>query len=109
MFNLLSLTDGEKVDFWILTDLPFDQSRFARRQTVTIGNLSIQVSAPEDTILVKLHWAKLAGGSEKQWKDALRVYEVQHANLDMSYLDRWATQLAVEDSWRRILEEAKII
>src|SRR5687768_2944957 len=27
MFNLLSLTDGEKVDFWLLTDDPFDQSR----------------------------------------------------------------------------------
>src|SRR4051794_23995872 len=30
MFNLLSLAEGEKVDFWMLTDDPFDRSRFGR-------------------------------------------------------------------------------
>ncbi len=30
MFNLLDTTGGDKVDFWILTGDPFDQSRFAR-------------------------------------------------------------------------------
>ena len=29
MFNLLALTEGDKVDFWILTEEPFDRSRFA--------------------------------------------------------------------------------
>ena len=32
MFNLLSLDEGEKVDFWLLTEGPFDQSRFARKR-----------------------------------------------------------------------------
>jgi len=36
----------------------------------------IWVSSPEDTILAKLRWANLSGGSEKQFIDALRVYEV---------------------------------
>ena len=31
MFNLLDIQDGDKVDFWILTNDPFDQSRFSRR------------------------------------------------------------------------------
>ena len=31
MFNLLDTTAGDKMDFWILTDEPFDQSRFARK------------------------------------------------------------------------------
>jgi hypothetical protein len=31
VFNLLSLNDGEKVEFWILTEDPFDQTRFARK------------------------------------------------------------------------------
>jgi hypothetical protein len=35
--------------------------------------LEMQVSSPEDTILAKLRWAKLLGGSEKQITDALRV------------------------------------
>ena len=32
-FNLIDVTTGDKVDFWILTDEPFDQSRFSRRYT----------------------------------------------------------------------------
>ena len=32
MFNLLHVTTGDKVDFWLVTDDPFDQSRFARRK-----------------------------------------------------------------------------
>ena len=27
MFNLLDTTEGDKIDFWILTDDPFDKSR----------------------------------------------------------------------------------
>jgi hypothetical protein len=29
---LLDTTEGDKVDFWILTTEPFDQSRFSRKQ-----------------------------------------------------------------------------
>src|ERR1051326_7691729 len=32
MFNLLRIADGVKVDFWLLTEEPFDQARFARRR-----------------------------------------------------------------------------
>lgn len=108
MFNLLSLNDGEKVDFWILTAEPFDQSRFARKRAEPVLGLPLQVSAPEDTILAKLRWAKLSGGSEKQFTDALRIYEVQGSNLDLDYLNHWASQLGVEDLWRRVLSEAEL-
>ncbi len=39
------------------------------------------------TILAKLRWAKLSGGSEKQFTDALRVFEVQAGELDLDYLE----------------------
>lgn len=109
MFNLLSLADGEKVDFWILTGEPFDQMRFARRRTVPAGIIDLKVSAPEDTILVKLHWAKLSGGSEKQFRDAVRVYEVQGSTLDHEHLERWARRLGVEESWQNLLATAKVV
>jgi hypothetical protein len=109
MFNLLSLTDGEKVDFWILTDEPFDQSRFTRKQTEEMLGLRLNVSTPEDTILAKLRWAKLSGGSEKQFTDALRVYEVQRPVLDVDYLNRWVSQLGLDDLWHRLQSEAKPI
>lgn len=109
MVNLLSLKDGEKVDFWIFADDPFDQSRFSRRQVVSVGNVTFSVSSPEDTILYKLHWSNLYGGSEKQFKDALRVYEVQGMALDHDYLDEWALKLHVEKLWRRLKASAKLI
>ncbi len=107
MFNLLSLVDGEKVDFWLLTEEPFDQARFARKGQEVVLGMSLKTSAPEDTILVKLRWAKLSGGSDKQFTDALRVYEVQKNKLDLDYLNTWALQLGVVDLWRRLQAEAE--
>ena len=107
MFNLIDLREGDKVDFWILTNEPFDQSRFSRRYREEFMGISMRVSTPEDTILAKLKWAKLSGGSEKQFIDALRVYEVQYGNLDMSYLENWAGQLGLEALWTRLNDEAE--
>ena len=98
-----------KVDFWILTDEPFDKSRFSRRCSEEFGGITLQVSSPEDTILAKLKWAKLSGGSEKQFIDSLRVYEVQYEGLDIAYLEHWAKRLAVESLWKRLTKEAEIL
>lgn len=109
MFNLLDVEEGDKVDFWILTDEPFDRSRFSRRYSEEIMGIRIQVTSPEDTILAKLRWAKLSGGSEKHFRDALRVYEVQFKKLDQAYLERWVGKLSVESLWRRLVREAEVI
>lgn len=74
MFNLIDVHSGDKVDFWLLTDEPFDKSRFTRKYIEKVLGIEINVSSPEDTILMKLRWAKQSGGSEKQFTDALRVY-----------------------------------
>lgn len=69
--------------------------------------MKLKVSRPEDSILMKLRWAQLSGGSEKQFRDALRIYEIQCKNLDLSYMDSWATTLKVESLWKRIKDEAQ--
>lgn len=109
MFNLIDVNSGDKVDFWMLTNDPFDQSRFARRYTEEVSGMRIAVSSPEDTILAKLRWAKLSGGSEKQFTDALRVYEVQFTKLDMDYLHRWAKKLDVVSMFQTLQGEAEVI
>jgi len=76
MANLIDTVSGDKVDFWLLTETPFDYSRFTRRYHEELMGMRIAVSSPEDTILMKLRWSKMSGGSEKQFIDALRVYEV---------------------------------
>lgn len=109
MFNVLEPNEGDKIDFWLLTDSPFDRSRFARRYPEHVFGFEISVSSPEDTILAKLHWAKLMGGSEKHIQDALRVYEVQGTNLDDAYLDRWARELSVLPLWERLQSEGESV
>jgi hypothetical protein len=109
MFNLIDVNSGDKIDFWILTDDPFDYSRFKRKYTEEAMGIRIMVSSPEDTILMKLKWAKLSGGSEKQYTDALRVYEVQFEELDMDYLNHWSKKLSVDLLLERIQEEAEVL
>lgn len=95
MFNAIDLAGGDKVDFWILKDSPFDRERFRRRIFTDAVGLRMAVSSPEDTILGKLDWGVRCGGSEKQFTDALRVYEVQFGNLDEPYMDTWALRLGI--------------
>lgn len=107
MFNLLDVAEGDKVDFWLLTGDPFDRSRFSRKYAEELFGMKVKVSRPEDSILMKLRWARLSGGSEKQFTDALRIYEVQFKNLDLGYLHTWAEKLEVTDLWKRLQKEAQ--
>lgn len=108
MFNLIDTKEGGKVDFWILTNEPFDQARFSRRYSEEFQGLKMQVSTPEDTILAKLRWAKLCGGSEKQFTDALRIYEVQFGRLDIAYLEDWIKKLNLEALWEDLKQKAEV-
>lgn len=106
MFNLLSVDTGDKVDFWLMTDEPFDQSRFARRVRQQLFGESLWLSSPEDTILAKMRWCLMSGGSEKQLTDVKGVYEVQRGNLDSTYINKWATQLGLIDLWKTVEQPA---
>jgi hypothetical protein len=105
MFNMLEIATGNTVDFWVLTDSPYDQSRFGRRQQQNIDDLPVTISAPEDTILQKLRWAKDMGGSEKQINDVRRVYRLQGPILNLDYIREWAEKLDVQDLWSRLKQE----
>ena len=107
MFNLLDATGGDKVDFWLLTDEPFDQARFSRKYFEEMPGIAMYVSRPEDTILMKLKWAKLSGGSVKQMTDARRVYELQYAFLDLGYIQTWIKELKLKEEWNTLKNEAK--
>jgi hypothetical protein len=109
MFNLIDMREGDKVDFWLLTEEEFDRTRFSRRDAVPFDGVQLVISRPEDTILGKLKWSVMSGGSEKQFTDALRVYEVQYGSLDHDYLDAWAAKLGVTDLLLRLREQAEPI
>ena len=107
MANLIDTVWGDTVDFWLLTETPFDLSRFARRYYEGLLGMQMAVSSPEDTILMKLRWSKMSGGSEKQFTDAVRVYEVQYEKLDRKYLQEWTLKLGLENEMDKLLFAAE--
>lgn len=109
MFNVIDLREGDKIDFWMLTDSEFDRSRFSRRQEFELLGEKVWLSSAEDTILAKLRWAELCGGSRKHYLDALKVYEVQYPQLHMEYLTDWVRQLKLTVLFNKLKGEAKII
>jgi hypothetical protein len=107
MFNLMDITGGDKVDFWVLGDDPYNKECFARRYLEEVAGVRLYVQRPEDTILSKLRWAAIAGGSEKQFTDALRVFEVQYGKLDLAYMEHWVRELGLAEAWARLQSEAE--
>jgi hypothetical protein len=104
--NFIHMSTGEKIDLWVLKNDVFDRTRFGRRIKVPFQDQSIWVSTAEDTILMKLIWDRQCGGSEKQRRDVLRVYEHKLQELDHSYLDEWAAKLGVQPSLAEIKKQA---
>lgn len=107
MFSILDTTSGDKVDLWMLTDEAFDQSRFARREPADVLGMRVFVSRPEDTIVQKLLWTEMSGGSEKHFQDALGVFEVHRGSLDESYIASWSQTLNLVEAWQRLQSEGR--
>jgi hypothetical protein len=105
MFNIVDLQRGCKADLIFLSDQKFDRAEFARRCQAKIEDMDIWTASAEDTILAKLHWARL-GDSQRQYRDAFNVASVQRDLLDRVYLHKWAVELQVEDLLDRIFDEA---
>lgn len=108
MFNLIEINSGDKIDFWILTDDPFDKSRFSRKQKINIFNYDVNITSCEDTMLMKLKWAHESGGSEKQLYDVLRLYELNFNQVDINYINFWIEKLNVKELWNEITIKADL-
>ena len=106
MFNLIDGSSGNKVSFWLLTNKPFDKSRFTRRQRVeALGITNFYTTTPEeyDTQQITLGEA----GSERQLTDAIRVFEMQFDRLDIEYLKHWITTLELDIQWQHLVDQAE--
>jgi hypothetical protein len=108
-FNIIHRETMFKVDVFIPRPRPFLQSQLARAQKQTFTfetEVSAKFASPEDTILAKLEWYRLGGeASERQWRDILGVLKTRAGELDLSYLNQWASELKVADLLDRALKE----
>ncbi len=106
MFQLHDLVGGDKVDFWMLKDHPFDQQSFARRVQGFAAGIPVHLPTIEDHVLQKLRWAH-DYESQRQYSDALLLYELHAAKLDTPYVLRWVSELQIQPTWDRMVAEAK--
>ena len=101
-FNVLHTTTGGKVDVFVcLPSDAFEASRLDRRVKLNVLGVDTWVATPEDVVLSKLLW-RVQTRSEVQWRDCVEVAATQ--NLDVKYLQIWATQLGISADVEELLE-----
>ena len=61
-----------------------------------MDGVDVFVASPEDTVLSKLEWAA-RGQSERELADASSVLAMAGETIDDAYLDRWASELGLQD------------
>lgn len=110
-FNVIYLPTMDKADIFIAEGNPWSAEEMRRRRPHQIDAeetaAEIYFASPEDTVLQKLRWYRMGGGSsERQWHDVLGVLKVQGAALDREYLQQWAGELRLTGLLNRALEDA---
>ena len=104
MTNIIHGASGWVIDLSVLPLSPFFNEVFARRRRIELDDepeTAIWISAPEDVILMKLLW-RTESRSAKQLEDAINAAVGQRAQLDWSYLRRWASELGISDDLEEI-------
>lgn len=104
MFNVIDSGAGWKADLIIRKERPFSLREFSRKVPATILGIAVAVVSPEDSILSKLEWSR-DSGSERQYRDAIGVAQLNVKTLDQSYLRQWANELNIEELLDRLLHE----
>ena len=105
MVNVIHQKPVWKIDLIFRSDEPFQRTQFDRRLALPFKGATLFVASPEDTILAKLDWSR-RGESERQFRDALGIYEVQRGSLDLAYLAHWAASLGVVDLLKQLESQA---
>jgi len=112
--NLIHLETMHKVDIFILKTSPYNQEAFQRRRKDALDeeenpDLEFYFASAEDIILSKLDWFRMGGGvSDRQWMDVMGVLKVQKDSLDLPYLQHWAEELGLTDSFAQACRDAGI-
>ncbi|MFO1429714.1 MAG: hypothetical protein U1F76_06185 [Candidatus Competibacteraceae bacterium] len=100
LFNVIHNDLIVKIDFIVKKDTPYRKNEFSRRLLMKIDNFQLWLVAAEDLILSKLVWAK-DSHSEMQLND-IRNLLASVPDLDVNYIEHWATELDVMNLWSQL-------
>jgi len=106
MFNVVDLETGWKIDIVPRKRRDFSVTEFARRTELLLLGMQVFVASVEDTLVAKLEWAKLGGGSARQLEDVRELVAVAGERLDTEYVERWVRELGLEAEWRAVRTSA---
>ncbi len=107
-FNAIHTQTMFKVDIFVTRSDAFRKSSLERRKREHLTETdAFYVTSAEDIVLHKLLWYRDGGEvSDRQWQDVVGVLRVKGEQLDMAYLEKWASELRVRDLLDRATDEA---
>jgi len=109
-FNVIHLDTAFKIDVFVVLDDPFKKQVLIRRQKLTLEenpDRKYDFVTPEDIVLLKLLWYIEAGSvSEKQWNDILGVLKNRRNELDIDYIQQWASKLSFSDLLNKAIQQS---
>jgi hypothetical protein len=95
-----------KIELFLLSDDPFDQTRFKRRRQVDFEGRPAWLPTAEDVVIIKLRWSK-GGRRSKDVEDVKKVLEVRAAELDLPYIRQWTDQHGTRELFEQLLADAE--
>ena len=101
-FNVIDMATAWKADLIVRKARPFSVEEMARRKKGDLLGVPVFVASPEDTLISKLEWALLGGGSELQLRDAAGIAHLRGVALDRAYIERWVAELGLVEQWNRV-------
>ena len=103
-FNVIDMATAWKADLIVRKARPFSVEEMRRSIEGDLLGARVLIASAEDTLISKMEWAKLGGGSELQLRDAAGILSLYGSKkLDVAYVERWVRELGLEESWRRLL------
>jgi hypothetical protein len=103
-FNVIDMATAWKADLIVRKARPFSIEEMRRPIEGDLLGARVRIASAEDTLISKIEWAKIGGGSELQLRDAAGILSLYGRDkLDVEYVERWVRELGLEESWRRLL------
>ena len=104
--NAIHMYSGLKADLYPLREGDeLRQSAFQRRERVDYGPPigKVYIHSPEDLILYKLMYFGISQQS-KHSRDIAAILKAKKNELDLDYIEQWATRLGLSSLWKEMLD-----
>jgi hypothetical protein len=104
--NAIHMHGGLKADLYPVREgNELRQTAFQRREQVDYGPPigKVYIHSLEDLILYKLMYFALSQQS-KHARDIAAILKSKKNELDLSYIEQWATQLGLSSLWKEMLD-----